>query len=194
MKYFFQFMIGFQWVPLSSTSPSVQQISSTQKGHSVPPLPSVPHQKHLSSTKKPLSSTHSSEKNCVELRGFWCGTGGCVELRGFWCETEGFLVLNWEIFGAVKVWSLCWSDVLNWGSVWSWGVLSYMLRFYDCNQISDKKSENSITFFEHSDCIIIVSFLSNRTIGPRVNNFGQCFVELGWTTLNKSLHNSIPIW
>ena len=57
------------WVPLSSTPPSVQHISSTQKGHSfsapkIPqfhtknpsvPHPSVQHQKSLSST--PFSST-----------------------------------------------------------------------------------------------------------------------------------------
>ena len=62
--------ISLSWVPLSSTPPSVQHISSTQKGHSfsapkslsstpkTPQFntnPSVPHQKTLSST--PLSST-----------------------------------------------------------------------------------------------------------------------------------------
>ena len=73
--------------PLSSTSPSVQHISSTQKGHSfsaskipqfhtwnpsVQYTPSVPYQKPLSST--PLSSTPGFFG--VELRGFWCGTEG----------------------------------------------------------------------------------------------------------------------
>ena len=55
-----------------------------------------------------------------ELRGFWSGTEGEAELRGFWCgtegfscRTEGFMVLNGEIFGDEKVWSLCGTDVLN---------------------------------------------------------------------------------
>ena len=132
---FFFILISFKGVPLSSTPPSVQHISSTQKGQSfsapeIPqfhtknssvqhnPLsstpetpqfntsPSVPHQKTLSSTH-PLSSTPKNPLFGVELRGFWCGTEGCVELRGFWCWTERFLVWNWGISGAEKEWPFC---------------------------------------------------------------------------------------
>ena len=45
----------------------------------------------------------------------WGGFG--VELRGFWCGTEGFLVWNWGIFEAEKVWSRSGTDVLNWGGL-----------------------------------------------------------------------------
>ena len=151
-------------VPLSSTPPSFQHISSTKKGHSfsAPEIrqfhtknPWDPHQKPLSSTqknppvphpdppvphqdpsgphRKPLSSIHpsvqhtpqfstenpSTEKNssiCVELRNFRCGTEVCGT-GGFWCGTDGVLVLNWGILGAEKVWSLCWTDVLNLGGL-----------------------------------------------------------------------------
>ena len=109
----------------------LRKICSSQKGHSFS-APSV-----------------LSDKNCVELRAFWCGTQGglvlkwegfwcetegCIELRGFWCGndglevrafwcgtegflcwTEGFSLLNWGISGAETVWSLCGTDVLNWG-------------------------------------------------------------------------------
>ena len=55
----------------------------------------------------------------VELRGFFVWSWGVfdVELRGFWCWTDGFLMWNWGIFRAEKVWSLCGTDVLNWGVV-----------------------------------------------------------------------------
>ena len=136
-------MIGFQWVPLSSTSPSVQHISSTQKGHSFsapknPQFhtknPSVPHQKHLSSTIKTSQfNTLLRKKLCwtegflvwnrgslgVELRGFCCGNEECVELRGFWCGTEGVLVLNWGFL--MWNWGIlvfnCGVLVLNWGNL-----------------------------------------------------------------------------
>ena len=62
---------------------------------SAPKSPSVPHQ-------KPLTSTHPSDKNCVERRGFRCETEGfCVEVRGFgvelmgfWCGIDEFWVLK----------------------------------------------------------------------------------------------------
>ena len=58
--------------------------------------PSVPHQKPLSSTPKPPhfhiknSSVPHTDKNFVELRGFWCGT------EGFWgLKKSGPFVWNW---------------------------------------------------------------------------------------------------
>ena len=82
---------------LSSTHLLVPHRKTLNSSHS-----SVPHQKNLSSTnpsiehQKPLSSTNplvSHQMNCVELGG----------------------VLNWGLFGAEKVCSLCETDVLNWG-------------------------------------------------------------------------------
>ena len=53
--------------------------------------PSVPH-------LKPLSSTHLSDKNCIELSDFWCGTEGFLVWNwGF--GTEGFLMWNWGVCG-----------------------------------------------------------------------------------------------
>ena len=71
--------------PLSSTPPSVQHIRGFWRG----------------------------TEGCVEVSDFRCWTEGRVELRGFWCWTEGFLMLNWEVLGAEKVWFLCGTDVLN---------------------------------------------------------------------------------
>ena len=55
----------------------------------------------------------------VQLRGVLNSEGswteGCVKLRG--CRTEGFLVLNWGILGAGKVWSLSWTNVMNSGGL-----------------------------------------------------------------------------
>ena len=113
-----KYPLRFRWGPRQFHTPSVQQISSTQKGHSFPALksltstpktpvihtknPSVQHQKPLSSShfsvslQKALSSTHLlvphqrplSSTQPSVLRGFWCLT------EGVWCGTEGFLVLN----------------------------------------------------------------------------------------------------
>ena len=93
--------------PLSSKPPAVLHqkfLSSTPKNPSVPPpalrsTPKTP-QFHtpLSSTLKTLISTHPSDKNCFELKGFWCGTEGCVDQRGFWCWTQGFLEWNWGVY------------------------------------------------------------------------------------------------
>ena len=126
----------FNWVPLSSTPPSVQHISSTQKGHSFSApkslsstpktpqfntTPSVPHKKARYKRQKRLYKAFLCGTEGVELRGFRCGTEGggtegflvwnwgvCVELRGFWCGTEGF-------WGWKGVALLCGTDVLNWG-------------------------------------------------------------------------------
>ena len=74
----------------------------------------------------------------VELRGgrtegflVWNWEGG-AELGSLWCETEGvcwtegFSMWNRGILGAEKVWSLCGTDVLN------WGVLGVELRGFRC--------------------------------------------------------------
>ena len=97
-------------VPLSSTPPSVQHISSTQKGHfllapkSLSSTPKIPQFQ----TKKPLSSTSKTPQFYTPLN-FTPKTGGGVfvylfevfdvELRGFRCGTEGVSVLNWGVFG-----------------------------------------------------------------------------------------------
>ena len=64
-------------VPLSSTPPSVQHISSTQKGHSfsAPEIPQFNTKNPSVTHEKPLSSIHSSFANQN-------------------CGTEGFLVWN----------------------------------------------------------------------------------------------------
>ena len=62
--------------------------------------PSVPHQKLLSSTPKTLRFNTKIEPENFSVFG--------VELRVCW--TEGFLMLNWGISGANKVWSLCWTE------------------------------------------------------------------------------------
>ena len=93
---------GLNRVPLSSTqTPSVQHISSTQKGHSfsapkIPQFhtknPSVPHQKTLSSTP-PLSSTpktpqfHTKKLYTNELYSYFSLRE--VELRVFEVEMRG---------------------------------------------------------------------------------------------------------
>ena len=61
---------------------------------------------HLRRNWVPLSSTLSFWCSL----SFWCGTEGV-------CWSEGFLVWNWGILGTEKVWSLCGTDVLNWGGL-----------------------------------------------------------------------------
>ena len=64
----------------------------------------------------------------AELRGFWCWTeGSWCGTEEFWCWTEEFMVLNWGILGAEKVWSLCGTDVLTWGSLC--GTEGYFIGF-----------------------------------------------------------------
>ena len=82
------------------------------------PLSSTP--KPLGSTPKTLSSTHPSV-----LRGCWCWTEGCVELRVFGVEPRGFWVGTERVLGAEKEWSLCGTDVLNWGSLCETAGYSY---------------------------------------------------------------------
>ena len=125
-------------------APSVQHISSTQKGHSfsaskIPqfhtenpsvqhrkPLsstqPSVPQQKPFSSTypsishQKPLSSTHPS----VPLQKPLSST---PKTEKFWCWSEGFLMLKfsvWNFFGVEL------RGVLN------WEVFDVELRNFGC--------------------------------------------------------------
>ena len=117
-------------VPLSSTPPSVQHISSTQKGHfllapkSLSSTPKIPQFQ----TKKPLSSTSKTPQFYTPLN-FTPKTGGGVfvylfevfdvELRGFRCGTEGVSVLNWGVFG-VELRGLCWTEGFL---VWNWGIL-----------------------------------------------------------------------
>ena len=118
-----------------------ESVSSTQKSRSSTHL-SVQHQKTVSSIHKtlqintPISSTHPSVRHSPQFNlkkkkpsvqhHNWraCWTEGYVELEDLlnWgmCWTEWFLVLNWRILGSEKVWSLCWSDVLNWrGLCWT---------------------------------------------------------------------------
>ena len=149
-------------------SPSVQQISSTNKGLSfsattIPQFhtknPSVQHQnpsvshnpqfhppqfhtKNPSVPNTPQFHTKTAQFN-TPLRqklcwteGFWWRTEGCVKLRGVWNwgvlvwnwagGTEEFLMLKWGIWvlkrcGScviiIKYWSLCGTDVLNWGGL-----------------------------------------------------------------------------
>ena len=90
---------------------------------------------HLFSTQspplrnqKPFSSTNPSVQHIllfgvklrdvlnwkvfnVELTLFWCWTEGCVELRSFCVELRDL--------GTEKRCSLCWTDVLNWGVLYS---------------------------------------------------------------------------
>ena len=85
--------------------PSVQHISSTQKGHFFL-APKIP-QFHIENqsvqetpqfyTKKP-SVPHQKLQFHTPLSSSWSGNEGCVELEGFWCETEEVLVLNWGGF------------------------------------------------------------------------------------------------
>ena len=49
----------------------------------------------------------------------------------------GFLVLNWEILGAGKVWSLCGTDVLNWGDLC--GAEGYSSTYYKAHWRNLKK-------------------------------------------------------
>ena len=82
-------------VPLSSTTPLVQHIRSTQKGHSFTTnkIPQF-NTKNLSvpDQKTPQFDTPLAYKELFFVSFF------CVELRGFWCWTEGFSVLNiWVI-------------------------------------------------------------------------------------------------
>ena len=142
--------------PSQFHTPWVQHISSTQKGQSfsTPKIsqfhtkhPSVSHQKPLGSTsktpqfnfkkpsvphQKPLGSTSKTpqtKNSGVELRGFWCRTEGFwCSTEGLRCWTEGFLVLNWGISGAEKVWSWCWTDMLNWGGLC--GTEGYSIKEY----------------------------------------------------------------
>ena len=82
--------------------PSVQHISSTQKGHFFL-APKIP-QFHIENqsvqetpqfyTKKP-SVPHQKLQFHTPLSSNWSGNEGCVELEGFWCETEEVLLLNW---------------------------------------------------------------------------------------------------
>ena len=76
--------------------PSVQHISSTQKGHffSAPKTPQF--HTPVSSTLKTLQFNTPLRQKIAEV-----------------CWTEGFLEMNWGIFGVEKVWSLCGTDVLN---------------------------------------------------------------------------------
>ena len=102
---------GWNRVPLSSAPP---QIST-----SVPHKRATPFHlpKFLSSTLKTPHFNTPPDKNCVEQRGFWCGTEGLLVWNWEGGGTEGFLVLNWGILGAEEVWSLCGTDVMNWGGL-----------------------------------------------------------------------------
>ena len=86
--------------PLSSTHPSVQHTPQfNTKNLSV---------QHTSQFNTLLSSTQKKlTKKCFS----W---------------TEGFSVLNWGISGAEKMWSLCWTDVLNWGG--HCGIIWYKFK------------------------------------------------------------------
>ena len=109
----------FEWVPLSSTHPSVQY-KKRQFNTAV------------SSTHEKMCWTDFFVLNwrflCVELTFFvlnwrFCWSEAfCVELMLFGVELTGvlnwrFFVLNWRTLRAEKKWSLCWTDdiVLNWG-------------------------------------------------------------------------------
>ena len=101
---------------LSSTSAPLCSTPKTPQFHpSQFHTPSVPHTPQFH-TRNP-SVQHTPQTKTV-LNG---GVFG-VEPKVFRCGTEEFLVLNWgilvfnwEILGAEKVWSLCWTHVLNWG-------------------------------------------------------------------------------
>ena len=97
--------IGKRGPPQFNTSVSLKRATSFQ-----PQNPSVPHQQPLGSTPK-IPQFHTKNRSVPTERVFG------VELRGFWCWTEGFWVLNWGIPGAEKVWSLCGTNVLNWGGL-----------------------------------------------------------------------------
>ena len=105
---------------------------------------SVPHQKLLSSTPKPLSSTPKTPQfhtkifrslvfNCVEMKNFWCWTEECVELRGLCVELRYFAcwkgvvpVLNW---GCVKNWgSLCWESHMFSRILFDWPFVAFNQR------------------------------------------------------------------
>ena len=110
--------------------------------------PSVKHQKTLNSTPKSLSSTpktphfhtppvphqkpslpHSGVTDPVfgvELRSVWNWGLIGVELRGV--LNWEFLVWIWGILSAEKLWSLCGTDVLNWGVVC--GTEGYSNKLY----------------------------------------------------------------
>ena len=74
----------------------------------------VPHKDHTFSAPKIFQFTTRNPSvqhlnQCVELRGFWCGTEGCVEVKDCWCGTERYVELR---------------GMLNWGFfVWNWGIL-----------------------------------------------------------------------
>ena len=112
----------FRWFFLGSPSvphrpPSVQHISSTQKG--------VELRGFWCGTEGFLVWNWGGGSEGflvwnwggfgVELRVFWCGTEGL-------CWTEGFLELRdfWGWKGVVQKWNWC---VELRGSVWNWGVL-----------------------------------------------------------------------
>ena len=110
--------LQFHTDPLSSTHRFNTMTERFQRQN-----PSVPNQ-------KPLSSTTSSVQHpkFLNLTPKTPQFHTLSARRGFRCWTEGFLVLNWGIFGAKKVWSLCGTDVLNWGGLC--GTEGYSTKCY----------------------------------------------------------------
>ena len=147
-------------------NPSVQHISSTQKGHSFQPQlsasltqkslssthPSVQHQKRQFNTKNP-SFRHTPQFNTpLSSTPPHFKTALSFELMGVlnWrmCRTVGFLVLNW---GLMRV-------VLN------WRVFGVKLRLF-CVELTDFGAEKGWSF-----CVELMGVL----------NLGMCWTEGFW--------------
>ena len=92
--------------PLSSTPPSVQHISSTQKGHSFS-APDITHFHTKNSSVQHIPRFNTKNPSVPYTPQF--NTSSV-------CWTEGFLVWNWGVFG------------VELRGVWNWGVLSVELR------------------------------------------------------------------
>ena len=97
-------------VSLSSTHPSVQHISSTQKDQSFSALRICQFntKKHQFITNASVQhtlqfNTKKMTKNsfCVELTLFKCWTEGCVELMHLTCWTEGYSKSNYSLWAII---------------------------------------------------------------------------------------------
>ena len=125
---------------------------------------------------------------CVELRGFWCWTEGCVELRGFRCWTEGFFVLKLAILGAEMVWSLCWTDVLNWeGLCGTEGLLKNRMEMVtNVNFHRNEKPVDDVRISKVSSYLLLVRI--KRKSLKNLEWFSKLYkVSLSWSAWRKNL-------
>ena len=144
-------VLGLQFLKLEGVP-----LSSTHQYNTIRPLlfspknPSVRHQKTLSSAypsvqqtlqfdtknqwvqqtlqfKTPFSSTHPSVQHQKTVT--W--TPKTIHFNTLGTNWRFFGVEHRDVLGAEKVWSLCWTDVLNWESLCETG--GYSLEEYTVN-------------------------------------------------------------